>query len=51
LTCKIKNAENKRKLIFDKEGLKLLALLLKQLRFEKKITQEELAYDSELKLC
>ena len=44
------NAENKRKLIFDEEGLKLLAQRLKQLRSEKKITQEELAYRSELTL-
>ncbi len=44
------NEENKRKLIFDEEGLKLLAQRLKQLRSEKKITQEELAYRSELTL-
>lgn len=44
------NAENKRKLIFDEDGLKLLAHRLKQLRSEKKITQEELAYRSELTL-
>ncbi len=44
------NAENKRKLIFDEQGLKLLAQRLKQLRSEKKITQEELAYRSELTL-
>ena len=44
------NAENKRKLIFDEEGLKLLAQRLKQLRSDKKITQEELAYRSELTL-
>ncbi len=41
---------NKRKLIFDEEGLKLLASRIKQLRTEKKITQEELAYRSELTL-
>ena len=44
------NAENKRKLIFDEVGLRLLAQRLKQLRSEKKITQEELAYRSELTL-
>jgi transcriptional regulator with XRE-family HTH domain len=44
------NAENKRKLIFDEEGLKLLAQRLKYLRTEKKITQEELAYRSDLTL-
>jgi len=44
------NAENKRKLIFDEDGLKLLAHRYKQLRSEKKITQEELAYRSELTL-
>jgi transcriptional regulator with XRE-family HTH domain len=41
---------NKRKLIFDEEGLKMLASRIKQLRSEKKITQEELAYRSELTL-
>ena len=45
-----KNTENKRKLIFDEVGLRLLAQRLKQLRSEKKITQEELAYRSELTL-
>ncbi len=44
------NEENKRKLIFDEEGLKLLAERLKQLRKEKYITQEELAFRSELTL-
>ena len=44
------NAENKRKLIFDEQGLKLLAQRLKQLRSEKKITQEELAHLSDLTL-
>lgn len=47
----MKNGNAKsRKLIFEEEGLKLLALRLKQLRKEKKITQEELAYRSELTL-
>jgi transcriptional regulator with XRE-family HTH domain len=45
-----KNAENTRKLIFDELGLRLLAQRLKQLRSLKKITQEELAYRSELTL-
>ena len=45
-----KNAKNTRKLIFDELGLRLLAQRLKQLRSLKKITQEELAYRSELTL-
>ena len=49
-TCEKSEYENKRKLIFDEIGLKLLAQRLKQLRSEKKITQEELAYRSELTL-
>jgi transcriptional regulator with XRE-family HTH domain len=44
------NAENKKKLIFDLVGLMLLAQRLKKLRSEKNITQEELAYRSELTL-
>jgi transcriptional regulator with XRE-family HTH domain len=44
------NEENNRKLIFDELGLRLLAQRLKQLRSLKKITQEELAYRSELTL-
>lgn len=39
-----------RKLIFDKEGLELLARRLKQIRAEKGISQEELAYRSEITL-
>lgn len=39
-----------RKFIFDEEGLKLLAKRLKEIRSEKGITQEELAYRSELTL-
>ena len=35
---------------FDEEGLKLLAKRLKEIRAEKKISQEELAYRSELTL-
>jgi transcriptional regulator with XRE-family HTH domain len=47
----VKNENTKtRKLIFDELGLKLLAQRLKQLRSDKKITQEELAYRSELTL-
>ncbi len=47
----MKNENTKtRKLIFDELGLKLLAQRLKQLRSDKKITQEELAYRSELTL-
>ena len=42
--------ENSRKLIFDKEGITLLANRLKQIRKEKGFTQEELAYQSELTL-
>lgn len=44
------NEQNKRKLIFNEEGLKLLAQRLKQLRSVKNISQEELAYRSELTL-
>ncbi|GAA3732941.1 hypothetical protein GCM10022422_14430 [Flavobacterium ginsengisoli] len=39
-----------RKLIFDQEGLELLARRLKEIRSEKGISQEELAYRSELTL-
>ncbi len=47
----MKNENTKtRKLIFDELGLKLLAQRLKQLRSDKKITQEELAFRSELTL-
>jgi len=35
---------------FDEEGLRLLAKRLKEIRGEKKISQEELAYRSELTL-
>ena len=35
---------------FDEEGLKLLAKRLKEIRAEKGISQEELAYRSELTL-
>jgi transcriptional regulator with XRE-family HTH domain len=42
--------DSSRKLIFDKEGITLLANRLKQIRKEKGFTQEELAYQSELTL-
>lgn len=47
----MKNDETKsRKLIFDQEGLELLAKRLKEIRSEKNISQEELAYRSEITL-
>jgi len=47
----VKKDETKiRKLIFDQEGLELLAKRLKEIRSEKGISQEELAYRSELTL-
>ena len=47
----MKKANTKpRKLIFEEEGLKLLAIRMKQLRKEKNLTQEELAFRSELTL-
>ncbi|WP_433816156.1 helix-turn-helix transcriptional regulator [Flavobacterium johnsoniae] len=45
-----KNDNKTRKLIFDEEGLKLLAKRLKEIRLEKGISQEELAYRSEITL-
>lgn len=39
-----------RKFIFDEEGLRLLSKRLKEIRAEKGISQEELAYRSELTL-
>ena len=39
-----------RTFIYDEEGLKLLAKRLKEIRAEKGISQEELAYRSELTL-
>ncbi|PXY45237.1 helix-turn-helix transcriptional regulator [Flavobacterium hydrophilum] len=39
-----------RKLIFDEEGLQMLARRLKEIRSEKGLTQEELAYRSEITL-
>ena len=45
-----RNDDISRKFVFDEEGLKLLAKRLKEIRSEKGITQEELAYRSELTL-
>ena len=46
-----KNDNNlSRTFTFDEEGLKLLAKRLKEIRAEKGISQEELAYRSELTL-
>ena len=47
----MKKDDNKtRKLIFDEEGLQLLAKRLKEIRSEKGVSQEDLAYRSELTL-
>ena len=45
-----KAKKSKRVLIYDEEGLKLLAGKLKQVRVEKGFTQEDLAYESGLTL-
>lgn len=45
-----KNEKKSRKLIFDQEGLELLAKRLKEIRAEKGLSQEELAYRSEITL-
>jgi transcriptional regulator with XRE-family HTH domain len=45
-----KNDIKTRILIFDEEGLRLLAERLKELRSEKKMSQEELADKSEITL-
>ncbi|WP_082815711.1 helix-turn-helix transcriptional regulator [Flavobacterium chilense] len=45
-----KNETKSRKLIFDQEGLELLAKRLKEIRAEKGLSQEELAYRSEITL-
>lgn len=45
-----KDETKSRKLIFDQEGLQLLAKRLKEIRSEKGISQEELAYRSEITL-
>lgn len=42
--------KNKRVLIYDEEGLKMLAQTLKKVRGLKKYTQEDLAYESGLSL-
>ena len=41
---------DKKKLIRDEEGLKLLATKLKEIRAKKKYTQESLAYESGITL-
>ena len=45
-----KNDNKSRELIFDEEGLKSLAKRLKELRSEKGVSQEELAYRAEITL-
>ena len=45
-----KPKKNPRKLVYDEEGLKLLASKLKEVRAMKGFTQEELAYQSGLSL-
>lgn len=45
-----KDETKSRKLIFDQEGLELLAKRLKEIRAEKGVSQEELAYRSEITL-
>jgi len=45
-----RNENLSRKFTFDEEGLQLLAKRLKEIRAEKGISQEELAYRSELTL-
>lgn len=45
-----KNETKRRILIFDEEGLKLLAKRLKEVRSEKKMSQEDLADKSEITL-
>ncbi len=45
-----KSKKKPRKLIFDEEGLTLLASKLKEVRMQKGFTQEELSYESGLTL-
>ncbi|EJG03402.1 helix-turn-helix domain-containing protein [Flavobacterium sp. F52] len=45
-----KEGNKSRKLIFDQEGLQALAKRLKEIRSEKGVSQEELAYRSEITL-
>ncbi|MBE8724346.1 helix-turn-helix domain-containing protein [Flavobacterium hungaricum] len=45
-----KKESKSRKLIFDQEGLQLLAKRLKELRSEKGVSQQELANRSEISL-
>ncbi len=45
-----KSKKKKRVLIYDEEGLSLLAKRLKEIRAEKGFTQEDLAYESDIAL-
>lgn len=45
-----KPRKNNRTLIYDEEGLKLLAAKIKEVRAKKGFTQEDLAYESGLSL-
>lgn len=45
-----KSKTKKRVLIYDEEGLSLLAKRLKEIRAEKGFTQEDLAYESDIAL-
>jgi transcriptional regulator with XRE-family HTH domain len=45
-----KTPKRKRVLIYDEEGLKLLAEQLKKVRVKKNFTQESLAYEAEITL-
>ena len=45
-----KGKKTKRKLIWDSEGIELLAKKLKEVRISKGYTQEDLAYESGLSL-
>ncbi|MBX3162920.1 MAG: helix-turn-helix transcriptional regulator [Bacteroidetes bacterium] len=45
-----KSKHSSRVLIFDEEGLKLLAARIKEVRAEKGYTQEELAYEADITL-
>jgi transcriptional regulator with XRE-family HTH domain len=45
-----KSLKKKRVLIYDEEGLSLLAKRLKEIRAEKGFTQEDLAYESDIAL-
>ncbi len=45
-----KSKKKKRVLIYDEEGVSLLAKRLKEIRAEKGFTQEDLAYESDIAL-